>query len=249
MKKLLLGLVLVATAAGCKSNPYCLNCKDSGNGVITPDDMTPTGGDAGDGGGQLGPDMIGTGGPCGPTNGGVEICDGLDNDCNGHIDDVDPSKLQMDPKNCGMCGNERKDAHAGGKCVPSTTGGMPMCQLGTCQPGYIDLDGDPINGCEYVCTPTNNGVEICDGKDNNGDGTVDEGFTTNWFDAAKQIPKYDKLLNDCGQCGTVCSLGAGTVMACQPTGANGRGQCAVVACFNGNDAMGNHQTYRHDPTA
>ena len=40
MKKLFFAALLVVAASGCKSNPYCLNCKDSGNGVITPDDMT-----------------------------------------------------------------------------------------------------------------------------------------------------------------------------------------------------------------
>ncbi len=248
MRKLLLGLVLVATAAGCKSNPYCLNCKDSGNGVITPADMTELPADAGDGGGTVGPDMIGQG-ACIPTNGGVEICDGLDNDCNGKIDDVDPSKLIGDPKNCGACGNECKYPHAFGQCVGGFDGGMPTCQMNGCQPGYVDLDGNPANGCEYVCTPTTPPTEICDGKDNNCDGQVDEGFTNTWFDAAKQMPKYDKLLNDCGQCGVVCNLGVGTVMACQGTGTNGQGQCAVVACFNGLDANNVHQTYRHNPAA
>ena len=249
MKKLLLGVVLVATAAGCKSNPYCLNCKDSGNGVITPEDMTPSGVDAGDGGTVTGPDMVGSGGPCTPSNGGVEICDGLDNDCNGKVDDVPESKLIGDPKNCGACGNECKFNHAFGVCVGGFDGGMPTCTQGGCQPGYVDLDGDPTNGCEYVCTPTTPATEVCDGKDNDCNGEVDEGFTNTWFDAAKQMPKYDSLLADCGQCGTVCDLGPGTVMACQGTGTNGRGQCAVVACFNGNDAGGMHQTYRHNPAA
>ena len=247
MKKLLLGALLLVAASGCKSNPYCLNCKDSGNGVITPEDMTPVLVDGGqDGMTATGPDMIGSGGPCAPTNGGLEICDGIDNDCNGIIDDVSPSKLIGDPKNCGACGNECKFPHAFGQCVGGFDGGMPTCKENGCQPGYIDLDGDPSNGCEYVCTPTTPATEICDGKDNNCDGQVDEGFTTTWFDAAKQMPKYDKLLADCGQCGTVCSLGPGSVMACQGTGTNGRGQCAVVACFNGNDSNGVHQTYRHN---
>jgi hypothetical protein len=244
MKKLFISALLMVAAAGCKSNPYCLNCKDSGNGVITPDDMIPTLVDGGDD--MLGPDMRGSGGPCGPTNGGIEICDGLDNDCNGKIDDVTPDKLTND-KNCGKCGNECLFPHAAGKCV--VTNGVPMCTEGTCQPGYIDLDGDPTNGCEYVCTPTTPPTEVCDGKDNNCDGTVDEGFTTTWFDAAKRMPKYDKLLSDCGQCGAVCNLGPGTVMACQGTGTNGRGQCAVAQCFNGLDSMGVHQTYRHNPLA
>jgi hypothetical protein len=105
MKKLLFAALLVVAASGCKSNPYCLNCKDSGNGVITPEDMTPSPVDGGDDGMVSGPDMTGQGGPCVPTNGGIEICDGLDNDCNGQIDDVPESRLIGDPKNCGACGN------------------------------------------------------------------------------------------------------------------------------------------------
>jgi hypothetical protein len=246
---LLFAAMLVVAASGCKSNPYCLNCKDSGNGVITPEDMTPSVVDGGDDGMVTGPDLLGSGGPCVPTNGGIEVCDGLDNDCNGAIDDVSQDRLIGDPKNCGACGNECKFTHAFGQCVGGFDGGMPTCKENGCQPGYVDLDGDPSNGCEYVCTPTTPATEICDGKDNNCDGQVDEGFTTTWFDAGHSQPKYDSLLADCGQCGTVCNLGEGTVMACQGTGTNGRGQCAVVACFNGNDAQGMHQTYRHNPVA
>src|SRR5438874_1493068 len=99
MKKLFISALLMVAAAGCKSNPYCLNCKDSGNGVITPEDMTPVAEGGTDD--MLGPDMFGQGGPCAPTNGGIEICDGLDNDCNGKIDDVAQSRLVGDPKNCG----------------------------------------------------------------------------------------------------------------------------------------------------
>ncbi|HXU73273.1 MAG TPA: MopE-related protein [Polyangia bacterium] len=250
VRKSLLAALLVVAASGCKSNPYCLNCKDSGNGVITPQDMTPIPVDAGDlGGTNVGPDMTGAGGPCTATNGGIEICDGLDNDCNGQIDDVDQSHLIGDPKNCGACGNECKFPHAFGQCTGGFDGGVPMCKEGQCQPGYIDLDGDPTNGCEYVCTPTTPSTEICDGKDNNCDGQVDEGFTATWSDTAHQMPKYDNNLSDCGACGTVCNLGAGTIMACQGTGAGGKGQCVVTACFNGLDGGGVHQTYRHDPTA
>src|SRR3954469_19954120 len=167
MKKLLLMLSLVAAAAGCKSNPYCLNCKDSGNGVLMPEDMTP--GPEGDDmtGQNLGQDMTGSGGQSAPTNGGVEVGDGLDNDCNGKIDDVSQDRLVGDPKNCGACGNECKFPHAFGQCVGGFDGGTPMCKENGCQPGYIDLDGDPTNGCEYVCTPTTPPTEICDGKDNN----------------------------------------------------------------------------------
>ncbi len=238
---------IVFVAAGCKSEPYCLNCKDSGNGVIAPADLLPppdlTGATI-----DLSPgiDMENPNGACVPTNGGVEICDHIDNDCNGIIDDVPPSKLANDPNNCGMCFNECSYPNAFGVCG----GTPPACSIGACQPGHINLDGNPANGCEYVCTPSNNGVEICDGKDNNCDGQVDEGFTKTWSDAAHQNPLYDSDINNCGQCAVVCSLGAGTVMSCDPDATNaGRGKCDVKACFNGNDSAGNHQTYRHNPAA
>src|SRR5262249_28542702 len=46
-----------------------------------------------------------------------------------------------------------------------------VCQMGSCNPGFVDYDGDPSNGCEYACTPT--GPEVCDGVDNDCDKLVD----------------------------------------------------------------------------
>jgi hypothetical protein len=43
-------------------------------------------------------------------------------------------------------------------------------------PGFVDLDHNPANGCEYACTFTST-VEVCDGLDNNCNGMVDEGVT------------------------------------------------------------------------
>ena len=110
----------------------------------------------------------GNGCECLETNGGVEICDGVDNNCNGIIDDG--FDLQNDVANCGKCGNVCNFAHATG-----------LCQKGQCTyhclPGYFDVDGKADNGCEYACTPSNNGIEICDGKDNDCDGLVDDSPT------------------------------------------------------------------------
>ncbi|MFN7130733.1 MAG: putative metal-binding motif-containing protein, partial [Myxococcales bacterium] len=43
-------------------------------------------------------------------------------------------------------------------------------------PGFYDLANGDRDGCEYACTPTNNGVEVCDLVDNDCDGQIDEGF-------------------------------------------------------------------------
>jgi len=95
---------------------------------------------------------------CVPTNGGIETCDDIDNDCNGIVDDgID---LQDDPANCGACGRVCRFANAGAACV----GGA--CVIGECQAEFYNADADPTNGCEYNCVVTNNGIEICDGLDN-----------------------------------------------------------------------------------
>jgi hypothetical protein len=103
---------------------------------------------------------------CQRSNGGVEVCDNKDNDCNGKVDDG--FDVQTDPKNCGGCGLVCQYPHAKGIC------GAGVCSMGACDQGFLDLDGNARTGCEYPCVPSNGGVEICDGKDNNCDGTVDE---------------------------------------------------------------------------
>jgi hypothetical protein len=48
--------------------------------------------------------------------------------------------------------------------------------MGACSAGFVDLNNDPTHGCEYPCSVTNGGTEICDDKDNDCDGTKDEGL-------------------------------------------------------------------------
>ena len=86
---------------------------------------------------------------CEPTNDGVEICDYIDNDCNGIIDDV-----------AGGCG----------------TGLYEICGDGKDNDG----DGDIDEGCPdpATCVPE---PEICgDNIDNNCNGLVDEGCSENY---------------------------------------------------------------------
>lgn len=106
---------------------------------------------------------------CTRSNNGVEVCDVLDNDCDGAVDEgFDP---MTDAANCGHCGVTCSFPHA-----------TPMCTAGACQfnpatgcePNFHDIDGEQLNGCEYECTPSNNGDEACDGQDNDCDGRADE---------------------------------------------------------------------------
>ncbi|MBN2802928.1 MAG: hypothetical protein JXR91_07525, partial [Deltaproteobacteria bacterium] len=82
----------------------------------------------------------------------IEICDGLDNDCNGTPDD----ELALVGETCGS-------------------------GLGVCSPGHLkclevgDTDSDAVNGYNYICVGATTGTaEECDNEDNDCDGLVDE---------------------------------------------------------------------------
>ncbi len=121
---------------------------------------------------------------CWPTSPATEVCDSVDNDCNGAIDDVD---LCADTS-CGACGRACGTAshattscqHSGDEaCSPSNT----ACAISSCECSgagncWHDLDGSNANGCEYACDVSNGGVELCDGLDNDCNGQIDDGVAS-----------------------------------------------------------------------
>jgi hypothetical protein len=121
---------------------------------------------------------------CIMSNGGAEICDGADNNCDGKIDEG--FDTQTDESNCGACGNVCAFANATATCLAG------KCELLSCATGFQDLNKSSADGCEYQCPvwPTV-AVDDCDGVDNDCDGKIDEDFS----------PKA------CGQSGGECKQG------------------------------------------
>ncbi len=167
--------------------PTSEDTPDGGGGLVIKLDARPGQGGAG---GSLGWD-----GQIGCT-GTPELCNGIDDDCDGLIDNG--FDLASDAVNCGACGIVCSAPTAVTACVAG------QCRIASCTPGYVDADGQVGTGCE--CMATNGGIEICDGADNDCDGTIDDGY-----DLAGDP-------TNCGACGVVCAA------------ANGDPFCAGAVC-------------------
>ncbi|RYZ56143.1 MAG: hypothetical protein EOP49_01120 [Sphingobacteriales bacterium] len=92
--------------------------------------------------------------------GAVEICDGIDNDCDGSIDETGGTVWYRDVDNDGF-----------GNPTSSTTN----CN----QPAGYVADNTDCNDNDDSVYP--NAPELCDGKDNDCNGTVDDGATTIFY--------------------------------------------------------------------
>jgi methionine-rich copper-binding protein CopC len=85
----------------------------------------------------------------------VESCDGLDNDCDGVVDEMTAS----DVNNCGSCGAVCDLAK-----VNEHSCSNGICGIITCDAGWANADKNDLNGCEHKCLP-NDALEECDSED------------------------------------------------------------------------------------
>ena len=174
-------LCLVAMTSGCDRDTYVIvHAGDSGASST---------------------DLLAKMDGCVVSNSGIEICDYLDNDCNGKRDEG--YNLQTNAEHCGKCNNSCKKAGMLTKCE------LGKCKTTGCAPGYYDLNGYAKDGCEFKCNPT--GKEICDGKDNDCNGKTDDTINT------------DNDVNNCGKCGNKCAYlnGVGKCV---------KGVCQLLKC-------------------
>ena len=148
---------------------------------------------------------------------GDEVCDVVDNDCDGTVDEG--FDLNTEVGNCGRCGNVCAIPNADSTC----TGGV--CTASGCRAGYVDLNGLPDDGCEYNCTRSGSGTERCNGVDDDCDRNIDEGFNLS-TDVA-----------NCGTCGVACAF-ANAIPRC------GSGVCTFNPAT---DCMPGFVDADHDP--
>ena len=100
----------------------------------------------------------------------VESCDGIDNDCDGVIDNGFRSadgRYDLDPLHCGRCNFDcAMQGFPNASAVCNRGRDVPACEM-RCNPGFVDLDNGTDDGCECEVVP---GDDHPDGLDRNCDG-------------------------------------------------------------------------------
>ena len=185
--------------------------------------------------------------PCTPT--GPEVCDGIDNDCNGQIDDG----LGSTTCGLGVCQHTVQNCVAG---VPQTCDPFAGASAEVCDNLDNDCDGTvddlgsttcgvgacqrTVNNCvagvPQTCTPGTPSAELCDGIDNNCNGQTDEGLGS----TTCGVGACERTVNNCvGGVQQACVPGTPSAEVCDGIDNNCNGQtdeglgsttCGVGAC-------------------
>ena len=148
----------------------------------------------------------------------VEVCDGVDNNCDAQIDEGSADFDGDGLRDCVDSDDDNDGALDGDDCQPLNALISPL-QAEVCNghdddcdalidEGFDDLDADDLADCvdddddgdgdpdQTDCAPLDDAVfagqdELCDGVDNNCDGQVDEGFADTDLDGAKDCQDMD----------------------------------------------------------
>jgi hypothetical protein len=192
--------LVAACAVGlgaCEPAAICLDCPAAGGGRDARDAgamdsgsvLIPpyANGDAGDReGGALTP-------TCSAL--GDELCNQLDDDCDGVIDES--FDLSSNVRHCGECDHSCLAENAETACQNSE------CRLAACLVGFVDLD-DAL-GCEYHCPVFPEVPEDCNGVDDDCDGRIDEALSApQGFTLCRHTPN-----TPCADTRVVCATRSG----------------------------------------
>ena len=175
---------------------------------------------------------------CDDTNKAVnpeaaELCNGIDDNCNGVVDDGNPEALDQPCGNvlgeCGHVGTAYGQPSGRQACKHYKPGQTPVDPLDCA--GAFDPKSGTCVGCDGDLRPK---AEACDGLDNDCNGKTDEGFAY-FQDNGQKVP-MGAACDGVGGCGAGVVECLNTAQAACSSDANGSAsQAAAEACNNIDD--------------